>query len=81
MVRVPLTFKGFCLAWTQHLDVNGPGWVIPRFDSIVQISGSKVGICPSEFISFGRGMITDALIGEGLDSENALTPLRERWES
>ena len=81
MVRAALTFKGFCLAWTQRLDVNGPGRVIPGFDSIVQISGSKVGVCPSEFIRFGRSMITDALIGEGLDSDNALTSLRERWES
>ena len=77
-VRAPLTFKGFRFAWTQRLDVNGPGRVLPRFDSLVQISGSKVGICPGEFIGFGRGMITDALIGEGLDSVSALTPLRER---
>jgi len=77
-IRAPLTFKLFCFAWTQRLDVNGPGRIIPRFDGFEQISGSKVRIRPSECIGLGRGMITDTLIGEGLDPVNGLAPRFER---
>ena len=66
--RASRTFKGFCLAWSQRLDVDGPGREVSRFDGLEQILRSKVGIRSSECIGFSCGMITDALIGNGLDS-------------
>lgn len=80
MSGAPLTFEDFCVAWTQRLDENGPGRKLPRFDGFEQISGSKIGIDPSESIGFGRGMVTNTLIGDGLDSVNGSAPWRVNGE-